>query len=83
MCIHLFRIFNHREGFSKKDDVLPDRFFEPIENGALKGTSLSREDFDKTLETYYGMMGWDPETGIPTPAKLHEIGLSWTISEIQ
>ena len=80
---HLFRIFNHREGFSKKDDVLPDRFFEPIENGALKGTSLSREDFDKTLETYYGMMGWDPETGIPTPAKLHEIGLSWTISEIQ
>ncbi len=79
---HLFRIFNCREGFSKEDDALPDRFFEPLENGALKGASLSREDFDKTLETYYGMMGWDPETGIPTPAKLHEIGLSWAISEI-
>ena len=80
---HLFRIFNSREGFSKKDDMLPDRFFEPMENGALKGTSLSRETFHQARETYYGMMGWDPETGIPTPAKLHEIGLSWAISESQ
>ena len=78
----LFRIFNHREGFTKKDDILPDRFFEPLENGALKGTGLSREDFDKAIETYYGMMGWDPETGVPTPGKLHEVGLSWAIPEI-
>jgi len=79
---HLFRIFNCREGFTREDDALPDRFFEPMENGALKGTHLSREDFDQAIEAYYGMMGWDPKTGVPTPGRLHEVGLSWAISEI-
>ncbi|MBW1961425.1 MAG: aldehyde ferredoxin oxidoreductase family protein [Deltaproteobacteria bacterium] len=79
----LFRLFNTREGFTKKDDMLPERFFEPLQNGALKGNRLSREDFKKALESYYGMMGWDPDTGIPTPGKLQEVGLGWAVSEIK
>lgn len=79
---HLFRIFNHREGIDKKDDTLPNRFFEPLENGALEGTHLDRKDFQDALETYYGMMGWDPETGLPTRSKLYEIGLAWAIPQV-
>ena len=79
---NLFRIFNCREGFTPKDDTLPDRFFEGLENGALKGTVIEREEFDRAIEAYYGMMGWDTDTGIPTPAKLHELGLGWAVSEI-
>jgi aldehyde:ferredoxin oxidoreductase len=77
--LHLFRIFNHLEGVSKKDDILPDRFFEPLENGALEGMQLDREAFQDALETYYEMMGWDVKTGLPTRAKLYEIGLEWAI----
>jgi aldehyde:ferredoxin oxidoreductase len=78
---HLFRVFNCREGFSLKDDTLPDRFFEPLPAGALKGHSINREEFDEAIQTYYGMMGWDAE-GRPTKPKLHEINLSWLIPMI-
>jgi aldehyde:ferredoxin oxidoreductase len=29
------------------------------------------------IHTFYGMMGWDPETGVPTSEKLEELGISW------
>ncbi len=29
------------------------------------------------LSVYYGMMGWDPQTGEPTAAKLHELDIGW------
>ena len=30
------------------------------------------------LDEYYGLMGWDVETGNPTGSKLGELGLDWT-----
>jgi len=71
------RIFNLREGFTAKDDVLPDRFFQPMEAGPLKGKKIDREEFLKAMETYYEMMGWDSETGIPKNGKLAELDLDW------
>lgn len=71
------RIFNLREGFTAKDDTLPDRFFQPMEGGTLKGKNIDREEYLKSVETYYEMMGWDPETGIPSKAKLAELDLDW------
>jgi aldehyde:ferredoxin oxidoreductase len=29
------------------------------------------------LSVYYGMMGWDPQTGVPTEGKLHELDIGW------
>jgi aldehyde:ferredoxin oxidoreductase len=77
----LFRVFNCREGFTKKDDTLPDRFFQPLPNGALKGHRINRKEFDEAIDLFYGMMGWQPD-GKPTKSKLHEIGLSWLIPMI-
>jgi aldehyde:ferredoxin oxidoreductase len=71
------RLLNVREGFTPQDDVLPDRFFQPMEGGTLKGKNIDREEFLKALETYYEMMGWNPETGVPTTAKLAELDLDW------
>ncbi len=71
------RIFNLREGFTVKDDILPDRFFQPMEGGTLKGKKIDKEEFLKALEAYYEMMGWDPETGVPKRAKLAELDLDW------
>jgi len=28
-------------------------------------------------------MGWNPDNGIPTPAKLIELGLDWLIDEVK
>jgi aldehyde:ferredoxin oxidoreductase len=71
------RIFNYREGFSIDDDTLPDRMFEGLQNGALKGEKLDRKTWSEALKTYYQMVGWDPETGYPDKAKLQELDLEW------
>ena len=78
----LQRIFNLREGFTVKDDTLPDRFFEGLENGALAGHGLDRDEFATAISAYYGIAGWDPETGVPTEGKLAELDLAWANAHI-
>lgn len=73
---NMMRIFNYREGFTKEDDSLPDRIFEGLQNGKLKGAKIDREEFDKMKLLYYQMSGWDKD-GKPTKAKLAELGLEW------
>jgi aldehyde:ferredoxin oxidoreductase len=74
---NMSRIFNIREGFTAKDDTLPDRFFQPLEGGPLDGKKLDVQEFQQALKTYYQMMGWD-ENGIPQKGKLEELELEWT-----
>jgi aldehyde:ferredoxin oxidoreductase len=64
------------QGASRADDRLPDRFFEPLEGGRLQGRALDRSEFERSLDLYYDMHGWD-RNGIPTPGKLVELGLGW------
>ncbi|MCL5107551.1 MAG: aldehyde ferredoxin oxidoreductase family protein [Chloroflexi bacterium] len=72
------RVFNLREGFTAKDDSLPERFFQGLGNGALQGRGLGREEFSQALHAYYGMAGWDEETGVPRRWKLDELSIGWT-----
>ena len=72
----LARLVNTREGFDRKDDALPDRLFEPLETGPLTGVKLDREQFEKALDFYYEMMGWDVETGVPREAKLYQLNIA-------
>ncbi len=75
---NMARIFNFREGFTSKEDTLPDRLFKPLEGGTLKGTKIERHDFEKAVKTYYQMMGWD-ENGVPLRATLEELELGWVL----
>jgi len=75
--IAMTRAYNLREGFTREDDVLPERMFEPFTSGPLAGVAVEREAFDKALSMYYGMLGWNSATGVPTEAKLHELGIGW------
>lgn len=68
------RLFNVREGFTSADDGLPQRMFEPLQNGKLKGVALDRSQFEQARSLYYQMAGWDGN-GTPTTAKLAELGL--------
>lgn len=72
--INMARLYNLREGFTRDDDTLPERLFEPLQNGRLKGKFIAREEFQTALSTYYLMMGWD-EDGVPTNGKLAELNI--------
>ncbi|MFW5928253.1 MAG: aldehyde ferredoxin oxidoreductase C-terminal domain-containing protein, partial [Thermoplasmatota archaeon] len=66
---NLERQFNIEAGFDRKDDCLPDRFSEPLENGASSGNTF---DLDKMLDEYYNVMGWD-EDGKPKKETLDRL----------
>ncbi len=74
---NLARMFNVREGISRKDDTLPGRIMEePAPAGPAKGLKITQEILDKMLDEYYELRGWD-KNGIPTEEKLKELGLEW------
>ena len=73
--INLTRAFNVREGFSRADDRLPERLFQPLQR-APESTPINKESFERALTDYYGMMGWD-EQGVPCRGKLQELGIKW------
>jgi aldehyde:ferredoxin oxidoreductase len=82
---NLYKVVNVREGFDRKDDRFPERWFEPLkmadrdEDMVLQdyfgNKKLAREDIEKLLDGYYEEKGWDVEKGIPTKAKLAELEL--------
>lgn len=76
--IQMTRVFNVREGFGPEEDRLPERFFEPFTDGPLAGVAVRRDEFQRALEVYYQMLGWDAE-GVPTPGRLYELGLDWLV----
>jgi aldehyde:ferredoxin oxidoreductase len=66
------RLFNIKAGFTKDDDVLPERVEkEPIKSGASKGEVA---DLNKMLPEYYSLRGWDKD-GVPKKEKLKELGI--------
>jgi aldehyde:ferredoxin oxidoreductase len=72
---NIARLFNIREGFTRRDDTFPARLMnEPLKGGASAGQRISQEDLDLMLDEYYEARGWDKQ-GVPTAAKLKELGI--------
>jgi aldehyde:ferredoxin oxidoreductase len=71
---NLERIYNLGAGFVRKDDIIPERFFE--RNGENEGDIISRIEFETALQEYYHYRGWDRE-GVPLSGKLKELGLNY------
>ncbi len=71
------RLFNIREGFSRKDDKLPERFFTeptPIGLPRVKNRKINREKFEEMLDEYYSLHNWD-KYGVPTEKTLQNLGI--------
>jgi aldehyde:ferredoxin oxidoreductase len=71
------RLFNLREGMTRADDMLVDRYYdEPAPDGISKvrGSKIDRGKYNAMLDEYYEMHGWD-SNGIPTKATLKKLGL--------
>ncbi len=72
---NLVRLFNLREGMNPDDSLPPRMFNDPFTEGEAKGVTLDREGYEKCLQDYYSLRGWDA-TGVPTEGRLAELGLS-------
>ncbi len=79
--VNMMRAFNAREGFTSKDDMLPQRLFDDplLDEGPGKGRRIDKQKFLQCRDEYYRLNGWDPQTGNPTPIKLRELGLEWVL----
>lgn len=71
--INIYKLFALREEVG--EDILPDRIFEPIENGPNQGMHLDKKQFMEAKQLYYQLAGWDTG-GKPTDHKLLELELT-------
>ena len=70
--LNLLRIFNAREGLSRKEDQLPKKFFKALQGGGpTGGVALDREEFENALDLYYQLNGW---------TQLQQSWLTWASS---
>jgi aldehyde:ferredoxin oxidoreductase len=75
--LNLLRVFNAREGFTRKEDILPAKFFKPLAGtGPTAGVSIDPGEFERALDLYYELSGWTQD-GLPTPAKMIDLGIEW------
>jgi aldehyde:ferredoxin oxidoreductase len=75
---NLARLFNIREGKgTRKYDTIPWKIKNvPVpDEGPAKGVCVNEEEFQVGLDDYYASRGWSVN-GVPTVAKLDEVGLS-------
>jgi aldehyde:ferredoxin oxidoreductase len=73
---NLQRIYNLREGETRKDAIFHKRFLkEKLPEGPAEGMVIDKKKVDRMLDDYYGARGWDRKEGIPTKKKIKELGL--------
>jgi aldehyde:ferredoxin oxidoreductase len=71
-------------GFDRKDDYPPERFMEePVKSGPYKGYRCEKENWDKMLDEFYELHGWDKETGLQTRAGLEALGMVEVAQELE
>ncbi|GAB4543472.1 MAG: aldehyde ferredoxin oxidoreductase family protein [Anaerolineae bacterium] len=80
--LNMLRVFNAREGFTRRDDRLPRKFFKALQgSGPTAGVAIDPDEFEAALDLYYQLNGWTPD-GVPTRAKLADLGISWLADEL-
>jgi aldehyde:ferredoxin oxidoreductase len=72
-AFNLKRLFNGKLGLTSKNDRLPKPLLQPLPDNDEVETKVP--DVGVLLSAFYRLRGWDPQTGMPTPEKLRELGL--------
>ncbi|NLE77284.1 MAG: aldehyde ferredoxin oxidoreductase family protein [Chloroflexi bacterium] len=78
-ALQMARVFNAREGFTAADDWLAPRSFHPPTSGTLgeSGAAVQPQLLGEGLAAYYGIAGWEPDSGLPSRSRLEELELGW------
>jgi len=75
------RAFNIRVGIGKEHDRPSTRYGSTHIDGPWEGIGIMPY-WEKMLENYYRLMGWDVKTGKPLPGTLKSLGLEQVIKDI-
>ena len=77
------RMFNLREGWTREEDWLPDRFLsEPLELTSGRTATLTASRLEAMIDSYYQGRGLE-HTGVPTPDTLSELELQSLVNTDQ
>lgn len=77
------KAINVLAGLTRKDDIPPERFFRPVDEGPFKDLSLDKNKVKAMLRRHDELHGWDGETGIPARKTLYELGLQDVFSRLE
>jgi aldehyde:ferredoxin oxidoreductase len=78
-CWNLERAIACREGRRRGDDWLLPGYFDLVDQ---LGHTVDRNAFDRAMNNYYELRGWDVESGVPTRGKLEELDLGYVADEL-
>lgn len=63
-------------GFTRKDDYPPERYYsEPVKSGPHAGEKIDHDEWERMLDKYYALHGWDRKTSWQTKECLYELDL--------
>jgi aldehyde:ferredoxin oxidoreductase len=69
------KMFNIREGWTRAEDTLPDRFLnEPVATNEGSSPSLPRKRLHEMIAAYYAARGWSEDGTVP-PNRVSELSL--------
>ena len=83
-AINVEKAFNTlHANFTRKHDYPPPRLLkEEVKSGPFKGTLIQRNMWDKMLDEYYELHGWDKSTGLQTSSALNDLELKEVASRL-
>jgi aldehyde:ferredoxin oxidoreductase len=83
--LNLEKAFNLRyTNFERKDDMpTPRDLKEPIPSGQLAGFMLDESKWNKMLDEYYDLHGWDRQTSFPKRQTLENMGLKYVADDLE
>jgi aldehyde:ferredoxin oxidoreductase len=70
--------------FDRKDDLPTKRDLEePIKTGNLAGWKMDEAKYNKMLDEYYDLHGWDRETSFPKRQTLIDLDLEYVADDLE
>ena len=79
--VNQLRVFNFRHGLTAELEAPSARYGSTPIDGPVRSIGITPH-WKTIAETYYEAMGWDKETGKPTPETLETLGLGDLIHEL-
>ncbi len=72
--VNMMRLYNLKTGLTPDKEKPSPRYCSQSVDGPNKDKAIAPH-WEKMLDKYYQMMGWDRKTGMPLPETLKELGL--------
>jgi aldehyde:ferredoxin oxidoreductase len=80
-AVTLMKAFNIRAGITRAMDYPSIRYGSAHFDGPWKGIGIMSH-WEKMLDNYYRLMGWDVATGKPLPATLRHLDLEHVVADL-